>query len=281
MAYGVRLVFNLDPLGFSSGHHLNTIHFWNGNKSSSRQKFERALLSLCLEQSGTKLGPIAIDTTDYPKAEDEGNIFNHGCDVLVSVAGNQKFVDKPAIVIEQPVCRGLLGHRLLLIERSRAAEFSKISTVEQLRRLTVGIPATWADADLFRYNLFDVAEKGSLDDLFTRLLDQQFDFIALGANEIEAIYADNQAFVERVQIEPTLLLYYPLPLVFYVHPNKPQLAKAIEIGLKQAIANGTHRELFDEHHPQVVTRLDLTERNTFNLINPHLPESLRSFWPQL
>ncbi|MFT6269395.1 MAG: hypothetical protein ACJAVV_002221 [Alphaproteobacteria bacterium] len=258
-----------------------TVHFWNGNKSETRRHYERQLLSLCLKEAGMLDAKIIVDEQDYPNAKDEGNIFSNNCDVLVTVAGNQKFLDKPAIIIEQAVCRGLLGHRLLIIPKEHTQRFAKLNSLEQLQKMTVGIPATWADADLFRHNGFTVSEKGSLDDLFARLLDKQFDYTALGANEVEAIFKDMNHPQGALLIEPTTLIYYPLPLVFYVHPDKNDLANAIERGLKTAIENGKHQSLFETYHPNLINRLNLHGRSKFQLANPYLPASLKDFCPTL
>lgn len=257
------------------------IRFWNGNKSPIRREFEKQLLSLCLSEAGIADADVLVDECDYPSAEDEGNIFSNGCDVLVSVAGNQKFSGKPTTIIEIPICNGILGHRLLVIQKQHAQRFSNISSMEQLQKMTLGIPATWADADLFRRNGFEVLEKGSLEDIFTRLLAQEFDYIALGANEVESIFDKLGDLKKELVIEPNLLIYYPLPLVFYIHPDKNALATLIESGLQAAIKNGSHQRLFDLHHPNIVQRLDLRKRLTFELTNPYLPDTFSRLRPKL
>jgi hypothetical protein len=257
------------------------IHFWNGNKSPTRRNYEKQLLSLCVQEAGITDADIIVDECDYPAAEDEGNIFSKGCDLLVSVAGNQKFSGKPTTIIEIPVCRGVLGHRLLVIPQKQAERFANINSVRQLQQMTIGIPATWADADLFRHNDFNVSEKGSLDDLFMRLLNQEFDYIALGANEIESIFAQFSGEKAGLLLEPTILIYYPLPLVFYIHSDRQDLVSIIESGLTTAIANGKHESLFEEHHPNLINRLALRTRTTFRLTNPYLPDPLKNFCPTL
>lgn len=255
------------------------VRFWNGNKSPVRREYEKQLLSLCLSEADFVDADILVNESDYPSAEDEGNIFSNGCDVLVSVAGNQKFSGKPTRIIEIPVCKGILGHRLLIILKQQAKRFSNISTTsrEQLQKMTIGIPATWADADLFKNNGYKVSEKGSLDDNFTRLLAQKIDYITLGVNEIESILEKLGDFKKELLIEPNILIYYPLPLVFYVHPDKMQLANIVKRGLQTAIANGKHAALFDMHHPNIVDRLALRTRKTLHLTNPYLPDSLKHF----
>lgn len=257
------------------------VHYWNGNKSSTRRLYEKQLLSLCLEEAGMQNAKIITDEGDYPDAEDEGNIFSQGCDVLVTVAGNQKFLGKPTTIIEIPLCRGILGHRLLIIPQKHAKRFAELTSIQHLQQMTIGIPATWADADLFRQNGFKVSEKGSLENLHTRLLDDEFDYIALGANEVESIFESFDGSRSGLLIAPNILIYYPLPLVFYIHPDKNHLASLIETGLKAAMKNGKHKALFDAHHPNLITRLALQTRRTFHLSNPYLPTSLKDFCPPL
>ncbi|MFT6328552.1 MAG: hypothetical protein ACJAYN_000477 [Bermanella sp.] len=257
------------------------IHFWNGNKSATRRNYEKQLLTLCLQEAGITDADIIVDECDYPVAEDEGNVFSNGCDLLVSVAGNQKFSGKPTTIIEIPVCRGVLGHRLLVIPQKQAEYFANINNIHQLQQMTIGIPATWADADLFRHNGFTVSEKGSLDELFMRLLDREFDYIALGANEIESIFEQFNGEKKGLLLEPTILIYYSLPLVFYIHPHRQDLVSIIKSGLTTAIANGKHESLFEEHHPDLINRLALRTRTAFRLTNPYLPSQLKNFRPKL
>lgn len=257
------------------------IRFWNGNKSSARRDHERRLLVLCLDEAELRDVELKVDENDYPDAQDEGNIFTTACDVLVSVAGNQKFSGKPSIVSEIPVCSGILGQRLLLIPQHSAERFASLQSIKELQQMKIGIPATWADADLFRHNGFNVSEKGTLDDLFGRLLDKECDYIALGANEIEAIIDQFSIARQHLMIEPNTLIYYPLPLVFYVHPQRPDLLDSIETGLKRALANGKHQALFDICYPNLAQRLGLRKRKTFRLTNPNLPITLHDFYPSL
>lgn len=260
---------------------MNTINFWNGNKSPARQAYELELLESCFlaDNKNDKQFIIKVDNTDYPSAADEGNIFSTGCDVLVTVAGNVKFANKDKIEINQAICKGLLGYRALIIRRDDSKIFSSISAASQLQELSVGIPATWADAALFRQNGYKVFEKGALNDIFSRLHDHQCDYVALGAMEIEALYTQLAYSLGSLQIERTLLLYYPLPLVFYVNPQRPELAKHLQVQLTAIMQNGQHQHLFNKHFARVVERLDLSSRTLITLENNNLPASLKDFMP--
>jgi hypothetical protein len=258
---------------------MKNVYFWNGNKSPARQGYETALLKACLKATNEEYGHvnIRVDNTDYPCADDEANIFASGADILVTVAGNVKFKDKQKKVIPQPITKGLLGYRLLLVRDESLATFAQIKRPQQLQALSIGIPQTWADADLFRHNQYQVIEKGSLDDLFLLLKAGVFDYVALGVNEIEEIFTQRVVLTGGNSIEPTLMLYYPFPLVFYVNPCHSVLAERIDKGLKLIITSGEHDSLFRHHHGDVAQRLNLRNRNIFNLTNPILPTDMADF----
>jgi hypothetical protein len=258
---------------------MQTIHFWNGNKSFARQAYETELLKACLYASQQNYAAvnIQIDNTDYALAEDEGNIFTTGADILVTVAGNVKFAHKQKIVIKQPLAKGLLGYRLIMTKDKLISRFSEIMQAEQLKRLSAGIPLTWADAELFRYNNYKVVEKGSLDDLFILLKNGAFDFVSLGVNEVEQIFQQRALPLGGVSIEPSLMLYYPFPLLFYVNPGNPILAERVSAGLNTILHNGIFEQLFTKHYGQVVKRLNLRKRRIFTLSNPNLPAELLDF----
>ena len=258
---------------------MQKVNFWNGNKSPARQSYETALLQACLNQTEDEYGvvDVQVDNTDYPNADDEANIFNRHADILVTVAGNVKFSGKQKLVIPQPLTKGLLGYRLLLVRDESLTMFAQLKQIQQLQALSIGIPQTWADANLFRHNQFKVIERGSLDDLFLLLKNGTFDYVALGVNEIEDIFTHRVASIGGISIEPSLMLYYPFPLVFYVSPNKPSLAHRVEKGLNEIMANGQFEALFTAHHGDVVERLNLRNRDMFTLHNPLLTTDMSHF----
>jgi hypothetical protein len=256
------------------------VNFWNGNKSPARQAYEWDVLKLALSSQGIDVSTLHNDLTDYPKAEDEGNVFNHGTDALVTVAGNTKFNQQDFYSPNIALCMGLLGFRVLIIRKQDQEKFAN-STELDLKALKAGIPATWADANLFRSNQYSVYEKGTLDSIFEDLQLGLCDYVALGANEVQSIYEQFAAHIDGLVIEKKRVLYYPFPLVMYVHAAKKELCQTIEAGLEQIVANGELKQLFDQHYGAVVAAVELSKREKIELNNPELPLAFSDFNPGL
>ncbi|PFG58608.1 hypothetical protein ATG66_1162 [Vibrio sp. ES.051] len=251
------------------------VQFWNGNKSAIRQQFEWETLQLALQKKKPQIN-INNDLTDYPHPEDEGQVFLKGTDILVTVAGNKKFAQGSYLMLPQPLCKGLLGCRVLVIHKNRLDEFSAILE-SQLQQLTIGIPATWADADLFRFNHYRVSEQGSLEERLLAVQNGECDYMALGANEAQDIVAQYAHLTPNLVVEPTILLYYPFPLVFYCHPNKADLLADIESGLTLASANKKLDGLFEQTYGPAVRAAKLHQRRVFHLTNPILPSEFADY----
>lgn len=255
------------------------VQFWNGNKSAIRQQFEWDVLQLALHKIKPKI-KLNNDLTNYTKAEEEGQVFAQGTDVLVTVAGNKKFTHGSYLMLPEPLCRGLLGCRILIIHKDRLNEFSTLNE-SQLKQRNIGIPATWADADLFRENQYHVSEQGNLEERLLAVQSGECDYMALGANEAEAILSEYAQLVPDLVVEPTLLLYYPFPLVFYCHPEQTDLLADIEHGLSLCKISGELDSLFENTYGADVRAVKLHQRRVFHLTNPILPIELAYYQSDL
>jgi ABC-type amino acid transport substrate-binding protein len=248
--------------------------FWNGNKSPARQRYELEVLQQVVQATRETHGEASIeeDRTNYPLAEDESNVFKTGVDLFVTVKGNAKFNDREKIIVDEPIARGLLGKRLMVVREDQLDEFASISEEDSLKAKTVGIPETWVDAELFRSNGYQVNEIGSFEDMFQRLANREFDYVSLGAMEIEDAFRKLAMPVGGLAIDYHLLISYPMPLVFYVHPDQPELAQRISEGIKTISQNGQLDALFNRHFGKMIEGLHLAPRRTFHLKNPALDQ---------
>ncbi|MBW8189604.1 hypothetical protein K0504_01035 [Neiella marina] len=261
---------------------MQRIRFWNGNKSKVRQQHELRVMEELTqlwqrESLQSESWQVEHDSTDLPQAEQEGDVLNGSADALVTVAGNTKFAGQAKITIDVPIANGLLGQRILIVKKERLAEFSAITELADLQRLRIGIPATWVDAGLFRSNGCAVVERGCFDELFERLSRDEFDYVALGANEILDVYQSMVKPADQLVIEPNLMLYYPFPLIFYVASEQLHLAEKIHSGLKTLQGNGRLDACFNDFYGHAVAQLNLQHRRVIRLQNPFLNGTLSHY----
>lgn len=253
------------------------INFWNGNKSKVRQQHELAVLNEIKKCIGSHWS-ITHNTTDYSRAEDEAAIFQLGADLLTSVAGNIKLSRYTQYSIPQPICGNMLGCRLLVINRANSNLFKEIAD-RDLKRKIAGIPATWADAQLLRCNGFSVLEKGSLADMFEMLRQGLCDYIPLGINEVQSLFDSHSHDEDTLSIENSIMLYYALPIVFYVHPKNAKLKESIAFGIELIQQNGMLHQLYEQHYGTTIRLMKPENRRLFQLINPNLGQCLANAKP--
>lgn len=260
------------------------IKLWNGNKTESRQAYEREILEAALKVTAPVHGQYRLheDKTDYPLAADEASVFRvKGIDIFGTVAGNTKLAAEAKTLIPLPLMKGLLGYRILIIRAADKEKFAALKSAQQLQQLRLGIPSTWADAELFRQNGYKVEEKGSFDELFSRLENNEFDYVSFGANEVAGVFAQRAARSGKLVMESSLLIYYPFPLVFYVNPNNTALAQRVTTGLKTITANGELDAIFNRYFGADIKALNLSGRTKIVLKNPILPKEMVDFSPSL
>lgn len=260
------------------------IKLWNGNKTESRQQYEREILEAALNATNESYGQWQLQEslTDYPLAADEASVFrSKGFDIFGTVAGNTKLANEKKTLIPLPLMKGLLGYRILIIRAVDKEKFASIKSAPQLQQLRMGIPSTWADAELFRQNGYKVEEKGSFDDLFTRLENNEFDYVTFGANEVTGVFNERAAKSGKLMVDPSLLVFYPFPLVFYVNPDNKVLAERVTQGLQIISGNGELDKIFNRYFAADLETVNLPARVMIKLNNPILPTEMADFKPSL
>ncbi len=258
---------------------VKKIYLWSGCRTTVRRDYERAILQAVLHATKEEYGDweLVECTDDYHGDRESETFREYGHDLFVTIAGNRKMAYERKIVVYKPILNGLLGYRTLIIREEDRVKFGRISRDEELKELQVGIPDSWSDAEFFRYNGFNVVERGTYDDMFERLHNHECDFTALGANEIEKVFAEKADEVKGLVTVDHLLIYYPLPLLFYVNPDSPELAERIEKGMRVISENDTMDSIFFNHNRDVLENLNLSRRKIIRLKNPILPEEMAGF----
>ena len=259
------------------------VDFWSGNRSEIRQDYEREVLQAILKTTEKDYSQWTIKETktEYP-GNQESQVFkekNH--DVFVTIAGNQKFEKGDFIMVKKPIAKNLLGYRIPIIKSENKGKINTGVQNSEIKQLVHGIPETWSDATIFRHNDYAVSEEGDFDDIFERLHAENFDYTTFGANEVMSVYKNRASLQEGLVIEDSLMFFYPFPLVFYVNPEKADLAKRLSKGLEHLERQKALDSIFDTYYKTIVEDLKLKQRQVITLENPLIPEEFSELKPDL
>lgn len=177
-----------------------------------------------------------------------------------------------AIPIRIPVLSGLMGYRLCLIDAKNQETFTGIKSKEQLieRGISIGQHQDWPDTTILKSNDIKVQTTHKKSLLFQQVKRGRFDCFSRGANEIYEEYLAHKD--KGIKIEKELLIYYPLPIFFFVNHNRPLLAERLQLGLEKLIESGEFTKIFDSYFSSIIVELEIEQRTVIDLDNPTLSE---------
>lgn len=180
-----------------------------------------------------------------------------------------------------PLLKGLLGHRIFLIHKNSQHKFDAVNTLDDLKKLKLGQGATWADTKILESNGLTVVKAQKYDSLMHMLDGGRFDAFPRGVQE--PWDEVNKIPGLELAIEKRLMVVYKMPFYLFVAPDNHALARDIEIGFNEMIADGTfgYEFLNDPSIKKVIELADLKNRKVFYLDNPALPSATPVDRPEL
>lgn len=202
------------------------------------------LLRLALEKTAATDGPFEIVhiTQQLTSPRQASEIKNNGI-INVMWDGSNKQRETDLWPVRISLLRQLNDYRLFLIREEDQARFSAVKTLGQLRTLKAGAGVNWPSTDILRHNGLPVVTSIAYEYLFPMLRAKRFDYMPRGVAEIWHEHKANTH--EKLAIEQTIFLHYPVPFYFFVSRDNAALGKRIERGLKLAQKDGSFDKLFN------------------------------------
>ncbi|WP_115120360.1 hypothetical protein [Synechococcus sp. UW105] len=252
----------------------------------SEASFYYRLLRLVLERSGQ---PFALGFSTEVLPQDEvvnalaseqfqGSLNPTG--VTVGAYGAGTALNRRLLPVMIPLTGGLLGVRAGWTHRNNLALLAEVKDLPDLRRLVLIQGLGWSDVEIF-----DAAGlrtyTTSPHDLLRLVDNQRVQLFPRGIAELERESVVVRRHAKDTQLDHHLLITYPFAGFFYVSRANPALATAIEVGFKQAIADGSYQQLLEEvlFTPWLRNRLNLSERRVIHLRNPDAAQALAGVDP--
>ena len=171
--------------------------------------------------------------------------------------------------IRIPLLKGLIGTRLLLINKEDQAKFERIKTSAQLQALNAGQGHDWPDTEILKHNGYAVVESASYDALFRMLQKHRIDYFP---RSVEEIWAEAEQHAGKgLVVEESIAIQYTACIFFFVNKNNHVLARRLKEGLQRTLADRSFDKLYSERFNEIIERAHLNDRIRFDLENPLLP----------
>lgn len=235
--------------------------------SDFRSEYPIALLRLALEKAGLQ---AELQPSAEPMSKSRAlSLLSTGADIDVLWTMTTKERELAYLPIRIPIYRGLGSYRLLLIKATEQQKFSQLKTQKALQQLQFAQVHDWVDTEILRAARFSILAVSQYNNLFQMLIKDRVDAIPRGVLEIEAEFQTWQQ--QGLAIEQQWLIHYPGAVYFFVKSDNHALAKVIEQGLEQALADGSFLSLFNQFFQQHLENMALERRTLISLPNPFLP----------
>jgi len=167
----------------------------------------------------------------------------------------------------------IIGYRACFTRTSLLPSLAQVHNLTQLQQFSHGQGSGWVDTQILEANGFNVVSVGQYESLFRMVASGRFDLFCRGINELEGEWRAHRQ-LPGLAVEPSLLLYYPLPRFFYANPRDADGLKRVEEGVRIALADGSLQRLWLSHYGPSVTFAKPAQRRLFRLTNPMLPPGL-------
>jgi hypothetical protein len=149
------------------------------------------LLALALKKTDAEYGAARVVVTSFNITQKRALAsLDKGNHIDINWVGTNKG-ESQYLPIRVPLNMGLLGYRLLAIQKAREAEFDRIETVEELKMLSACQGTHWPDSDILERAEFNVARVVHFESMYKMLLAGRCDFFPRsfteGYGEVESM----------------------------------------------------------------------------------------------
>lgn len=229
------------------------------------------VLELALAHARPGDQPVLLPFAKEASQDRAVALLRHSGEIDVIALGVNREREAHMRPVKIDISRGMVGFRLLIIRSAARKQFQRVG-LNELHALKFGLNEAWADVPIMEANGLHVVKASGYENLFAMLAAGRFDAFPRGLNEASRELRQRRRQYPQLVLEPSLALYFPYPIYFWVRKDNLALAQTIEHGLKLALADGSMRRLFERYYAKEIAELRAHPRQVFQLANPVLPE---------
>jgi hypothetical protein len=252
---------------------LTIVKYVKRNAPYDLRDYKNEVVALLLEATKPEFGDYRIQPfIGEPSLKRRALLISEGEQINLTWASPGTNTAKAEVItIPVDIMRGLQGYRICMINSENTTEFNTVTDIPSLAKIRIGQSTNWAEKSIYDDNKIPVVIAPNFESLFTMVLSNRFDCVALGAHEIINIYREKLLVTPKLAIEKSLVIYYEYPIYFYVSAKHPTLAERLKRGLQLTEENGEFDRLFERHFRNSLVELNLPVRHLVCLRSPYLP----------
>lgn len=236
--------------------------------SDARAQYPIALLKLALDKTGVNYELRPSDRILLTGKAMRQLRENREVNVVWSMTDSQR--EKELTPIRIPIAKGLIGLRVFVINQNKKAKFDDVLSLTDMRKLVPIQGEEWPDTKILQANGFNVFTVPEFREAYDMIRQGKGDFFPRSVMEVDAeLEAEGRR--NNFYLEPSMALYYPTAMYYFVSGSNKTLANLIETGLNRAIDDGSFDALFESTYAPILESLGVDERKIFTLENPLLP----------
>ncbi|MEC8418211.1 MAG: amino acid ABC transporter substrate-binding protein [Pseudomonadota bacterium] len=236
--------------------------------SDARAQYPIALLKLALGKTGVNYELRPSDRILLPGKAMRQLRENREVNVVWSMTDSQR--EKEVAPIRIPIAKGLIGMRVFVVNNAKRQKFESLESLADMRKLVPIQGEEWPDTKILQANGFNVFTVPEFREAYDLIKQGKADFFPRSVMEVSVEMAE-EGRSSNLFIEPSMALYYPTAMYYFVNSNNVTLANLIETGLQRALEDGSFDALFYTTYAPIIAELDMNGRNVFTLENPLLP----------
>ena len=230
-----------------------------------------------LKRTTEDYGPAVLNVTRENLTQKRALKFlERGQDINIDWAGTNIERERKLRAIRIPLNMGLLGYRLLVIRKDRRAEFDKITSENQLKKLTACQGQHWPDSDILEDNGYTVNRTIRYELIWKMIDSKRCDYfpraIIEGYGETKSFASDKYTTYDKI------LIVYRFPMYFFVNSTNAKLAQRVEQGLGAMLEDDSLLAIMKKH-PASHGAFPLSKYNNsqiFHITNKYLSPETRS-----
>ncbi|WP_394221007.1 amino acid ABC transporter substrate-binding protein [Alteromonas gracilis] len=236
--------------------------------SDARAQYPIALLKLALDKTGVNYELRPSDRILLTGKAMRQLKENREVNVVWSMTDTQR--EKELKPIRVPIAKGLIGLRVFVLNPVKKNKFDDVLSLTDMRKLIPVQGEEWPDTKILQANGFNVFTVPEFREAYDMIGQGKGDFFPRSVMEVDA-ELDVEGRRNNLFLEPSMALYYPTAMYYFVSSSNKTLAHLIETGLNRAIEDGSFDALFESTYAPILESLGVNDRKIFTLENPLLP----------